>query len=148
MTQPGVKCVLLADRHHGLIECVRDMLETEFATLFIVADENSLLEGASRLKPTVVIVDLSLVPGNLLEVLHRLRTSSPHSKTLLLSVQDQESVARFGLEARADGVVLKRAIATDLLPAVDAVLANRRFVSPGIDQNTRRNDDGTTEENR
>jgi DNA-binding NarL/FixJ family response regulator len=137
MTQPQVKCVLLADRHHGLIECVRDMLETEFAALFIVADENSLIEGATRLRPTVVIVDTSLVPGRLPELLHQLRSCSPHTKTLLLSVHDEANVARFGLEARADGVVLKRAIATDLLVAIDAVLANRCFVSPGISQTTR-----------
>jgi hypothetical protein len=53
-------------------------------------------------------------------------------------------VARFGLEARADGVVLKREIATDLLPAVDAVLANRRFVSPGME--TEEDDGGTASE--
>jgi two-component system secretion response regulator SsrB len=124
--------VLLADRHHRLIECVRDMLESEFEAMFIVGNESSLIEGATRLQPRVVIVDTSLVPGRLPELLQRLRTCSPQSKTLLLSVHDQASVARFGLEARADGVVLKRAIATDLLPAVDAVLANRSYVSPGI----------------
>jgi hypothetical protein len=41
------------------------MLETSFDALFIVADENSLLEGATRLQPTVVILDTSLVPGHL-----------------------------------------------------------------------------------
>ena len=137
MTQPSVNCVVLADRHHRLIECVRDMLETEFASLFIVGDGESLMDGVTRLQPKVVIVDTSLVPGRLPELLHRLRTCSPHTKTLLLSVDDHASVARFGLEAQADGVVLKRAIATDLLPAIDAVLANRRFVSPGIGQATR-----------
>jgi DNA-binding NarL/FixJ family response regulator len=65
-------------------------------------------------------------------VLRRVRACSPQSKIVLLSVHDQPSVARFALEEGADGVVLKRAIATDLLPAVDAALANRQFVSPGI----------------
>jgi DNA-binding NarL/FixJ family response regulator len=136
---------LLADRHHGLIECVRDMLKTEFAALFIVADENSLIEGATRLHPTVVIVDTSLVPGRLPELLHQLRVCSPRTKTLLLSVHDDASVAQFGLEARADGVVLKREIATDLLTAIDAVLANRRFVSPGIAQVTQGDASDTSE---
>ena len=121
--------MLLADRHHRLIECVRDMLETEFGALFIVASESSLVEGAARLQPAVAIVDLSLVQGRLPEVLHRLRACSPRTKVVMLSVHDQASVARFGLEARVDGVVLKRAIATDLIPAIDAVLAKRRFVS-------------------
>jgi DNA-binding NarL/FixJ family response regulator len=139
--------VLLADRHHQLIECVRDMLETEFAALFIVGNEKSLIEGATRLQPTVVIVDTALVPGRLPELLHRLHTCSPETKTLLLSVHDQASVARFGLEARADGVVLKRTIASDLLAAVDAVRANRRFVSPGIALATRGDVSDMGEEN-
>ena len=47
---------------------------------------------------------------------------------LLLSVHDEPSVLRSAVAAGADGIVLKRAIATDLLPAVDAVLAGRRYV--------------------
>jgi DNA-binding NarL/FixJ family response regulator len=101
--------------------------------LFIVANEESLLEGAARLQPAVVIVDTSLVPGRLPELLRQLRACSPETKTLLLSVHDQASVARFGLEARANGVVLKRAIATDLLEAIDAVQNDRSYVSPGME---------------
>jgi two-component system secretion response regulator SsrB len=115
-----------------MVEGIRNMLETSFDTLYIVSNESSLVEGAERLRPAVVIVDLALVPGRTPEVLQQVRKCSPHSKLLLLSVHDQASVARFALETRADDAVLKRAIASDLLPAVDAVLANRRFVSPGF----------------
>ena len=41
----SAKCVLLADRHHSLIEGVRGLLETAFGTIFMVADEASLLDG-------------------------------------------------------------------------------------------------------
>jgi DNA-binding NarL/FixJ family response regulator len=51
---------------------------------------------------------------------------------IVVSVHDQSSVSRSVLEAGADGVVVKRAIATDLLPATDAVLAGGRYVSPAI----------------
>jgi len=127
-----MSCVLLADRHHQLIESVRDMLEADFSTLFIVADENSLTEGVARLQPRVVIVDLSLVSSRLPELLHQIRSSSPHTKLLLLSVHEQSSVARWALEAGADGVVLTRSVAADLHPAIDAVMEERSFVSPEI----------------
>ena len=127
-------CALLADRHHRLIESVRDLLEASFDRLFIVADGESLFEGTARLQPAVVIVDLAIVPGRMPDVLRRVRNCSPRSKIVLLSVHDQASVARVALEAGADAVVLKRMIATDLLLAVDAVLADGRFVSPGIKQ--------------
>jgi two-component system secretion response regulator SsrB len=51
-------------------------------------------------------------------------------KLIVVSVHDEPSASRLVLEAGANGFVLKRAIATDLLPAVDAVLAGQRYVSP------------------
>ena len=60
MSERPQGCVLLADRHHDLTEGVRGLLETAFETVVMVADEASLLEGASRLRPDVAVVDLSL----------------------------------------------------------------------------------------
>lgn len=128
MNRQIANCVLLADRHHGLSEGVRGLLETTFSSVFLVADENSLLEGVGLLRPAVVVVDLSLGAGNILSLMRDLRSRSPGTKVLLLSVHDEPSVVRSAAAAGADGLVLKRAIATDLLPAVDAVLAGGRFI--------------------
>jgi DNA-binding NarL/FixJ family response regulator len=51
---------------------------------------------------------------------------------LILFNHDRLSVARFALEAGANGVVLKSSIADDLFPAIDAAVEDRSFVSPGI----------------
>jgi len=56
MREKRLSCVLLADRHHGLTEGVRGLLETAFGTVVMVVDEASLLEGASRLRPDVALV--------------------------------------------------------------------------------------------
>ena len=56
MREKRLSCVLLADRHHGLTEGVRGLLETAFGTVVMVADEASLLEGANRLWPDAAIV--------------------------------------------------------------------------------------------
>jgi DNA-binding NarL/FixJ family response regulator len=125
-------CVLLADRHHGLRDSVRGLLETEFETVFMVADEASLVEGAGRLRPTVVVLDLSLSAGGLGGLLGRIAERSPGSKVLMLTVHDEPSVADAALAAGANAVVLKRSLATDLMPAVDALLAGKRYLSPGI----------------
>ena len=53
-------CVVLADRHHGLTEGIRGLLGTRFRTVVMVADESSLQETAARLRPMVVVADLSL----------------------------------------------------------------------------------------
>ena len=121
MVERTVGCVLLADRHHGLTEGVRGLLETAFGTAFMVADELSLAEGASRLRPEVAVVDLSLVKDGGLGWLQELRQRCPSVKVIVLSVHDEQSVRQAVMEAGADAYVLKRAIATDLLNAVDAV---------------------------
>jgi len=127
-------CVLLADRHHGLRDSVRGLLETEFDTVFMVATEAALLEGAKRLNPTVVVLDLSLSRGDLRGLLERIRAYAPAAKVVLLSVHDERTVAGSALVAGAHAVVLKRSLATDLMPAVDAVLVGQVYVSPEIAQ--------------
>jgi two-component system secretion response regulator SsrB len=125
MNERHPSCVLLADRHHGLTEGVRGLLETAFGTVVMVADEASLLEGASRLRPDVAVVDLSLAGDHGLGWLRTLRQRCPDLKVIVLSVHDEETVRLAALEAGADAFVLKRAIATDLLKAVALVREGR-----------------------
>jgi len=125
-------CVLLADRHHGLRDGVRGLLETEFETVFMVADEASLIEGASRLRPGVVVLDLSISEGDVWDLFARIGARCPDSKLLVLSVHDEPTVAEAALRAGAHAVVLKRRLATDLVPAIQAVRSGRPYVSEGI----------------
>jgi DNA-binding NarL/FixJ family response regulator len=125
-------CVLLADRHHGLRDSVRGLLEVEFETVFMVADEASLLEGAGRLRPAMVVIDLSLSAGDIRNLLARVGERAPGAKVLMLTVHDERAVADAALSAGADAVVLKRCLSTDLLSAVDALRAGSAYVSPGV----------------
>jgi DNA-binding NarL/FixJ family response regulator len=134
MSAPAVNCVLLADRHHGLVEGVRGLLETVFDAVVMVADETSLFESAGRLQPTVAVVDLSLARGESLQWMPRLRERCPTLKLIVLSVHDQPSVCRAAMQAGADAFVLKRVLGTDLLPAIDAVQAGRTYISHGAQE--------------
>ncbi|TFG46018.1 MAG: response regulator transcription factor [Gemmatimonadales bacterium] len=125
MVKKPVSCVLLADRHHGLTEGVRGLLESAFGSVMMVADEASLIEGAARLQPDVAVVDLSLARDRGLAWLRTIRERCPNLKVIVLSVHDEESVRRATMDAGADAFVLKRAIATDLLPAVEFVRGSR-----------------------
>jgi two-component system secretion response regulator SsrB len=121
MPETRPSCVLLADRHHALTEGVRGLLETTFGTVVMVADEVSLLDAADRIRPDVAIVDISLGQGRGLDWLRALRRRFPEVKVIVLSVHDEQSVRRAAMDAGADSFVLKRAIATDLLDAVEYV---------------------------
>ena len=133
MTQPEtIDCVLLADRHHGLSEGVRSLLETMFKAVVMVADEVSLFESARRLPVALAVVDLSLTRGEGIELIRRLRNLCPKLNIVAISINDEISLSNAAFDAGANGFVLKRALATDLLPAVDVVMHGDRYVSPAV----------------
>jgi DNA-binding NarL/FixJ family response regulator len=123
-------CVLVGQTHQRLSDGLRGWLLASFEAVFIVADRPSLIEGARKLQPALVVIDLALADGKLAALLAELRRHAPTSRVLLLSDYDDPGVDAAALSAGADGVVRKATLATDLSAAVDAVLAGRRFTSP------------------
>ena len=106
------------------MEGLRGLLETAFGTVVMVADKASLQDVAYRLRPDVAVVDVSLVRDGGLGWLMEIRARCPGLKVIALSVHDEESVRLAVLKAGADEFVLKRAIGTQLLPAVDRLFAS------------------------
>jgi two-component system secretion response regulator SsrB len=107
-------------------------LETIFETVVMVADEASLLEAADRLEPDLAIIDISLPVSTEENVARRLRNRHPGLKFIVLSVYDEPTVVNEALASGASGFVLKRAAATDLIPAVREVLQGGIYTSPGL----------------
>jgi DNA-binding NarL/FixJ family response regulator len=126
------RCVLLADRHHGLTEGIRSLVGTVFETVVMVADVPSLLQGAEKLRPALAIVDVSLGPGDAAALSRQLHSRCPGLKLLFLTIYDAPSIAESLLAAGAAGIVLKREIASYLLVAIEVVLRGSTYVSPGI----------------
>ncbi len=120
-------CVFVADPHTGLLERIRGLFETTFEQVFLVTNKSSLIEGAVRLQPTVIVMDLSYAAGDLSGIMHELRVRAPAAKLLLLTVHDEPTVVSAAIAAGADGLVLKREISSDLMPAIDALLAGQRY---------------------
>ena len=130
MNNQANKCVLLADRHHGLSEGIRGLLESEFEAVVMVADETSLMESAVRMQPNLVVADLCVARGESLDWLRRLLARCPDSRVIVISNHDETSVMQVALEAGAAGFVLKREIASQLLDAVNEVVAGGRYIPP------------------
>lgn len=120
-------CALVAQPSQRLSEGLRGWLQSSFDSVFMVADRASLLEGTRRLQPVLVLLDLSLAEGRLGPLLDELHGQAPASRMLVISDYDDAGVDRSALAAGADGVVHKATLAADLSPAIDAVLAGRRF---------------------
>ena len=119
--------VLVGQPHQRLSDGLRGWLQASFGEVFMVADPPSLIEGAHRLQPALLIVDMALAEGRLASLLADLRLNAPNACTLLLSEYDDAGVDAAALAAGAAGVVHKSSLAAELPAAVDAVLAGHTF---------------------
>ena len=126
--------VLLADNHQNMLEGVRNLLEDMFETVFMVADEASLIEAAEKLKPDLIVADLSLPVTKEINIVRRMMTAFPQIKLIILSIHDEQAAFGECIEAGARGIVLKRRAVDDLVPAVEAVLKGGTYVSPSVVQ--------------
>lgn len=131
-TDPRPGCVLLAHAHQRLSEGLRGWLQASFDGVFVVADQPSLIDGARKLQPALVVIDLALAGGELAALLAELRSRAPRSATLLLSDHDDAHADASILAAGADGVVHMTSLGTQFFPAVEAALAARRCTPPPV----------------
>ncbi|XZE45193.1 response regulator [Pirellulaceae bacterium SH467] len=122
--------LVLAGRHLGVLEGTQVLFQDLFDTIVLVADERSLFHATLKLSPDLVIVDLAISEKSDLCLAERLLESHSSLRLVILSVYEDISVAHRVIAAGAKGYVVRRAIGTDILPAVYAAMAGRSFVSP------------------
>ena len=121
--------ILLADDHPGFPEIEERLLESEFEVIGRVGNGQALFEEAMRLKPDVIVSDISMPILNGIEVADRLRESGCSSRIVFLTVHSDTEFVRRCLSAGAFGYVPKSRIANDLVPAIRAALEGSIFVS-------------------
>jgi DNA-binding NarL/FixJ family response regulator len=97
-----------------------------------VADGRALLAEAERLHPDVIVLDITMPLLDGIEAARQLRHSHGPARLVFLTVHEDADFARAALDAGGLGYVVKTRLASDLLPAIRAALADRRFVSPTI----------------
>lgn len=118
-------CVLLGHPHQRLSEGLRSWLQASFDGVFVVADRASLVQGAHRLQPALVILDLALAEGGLAALIGDLQQHAPAARMLVMSDHDDAHADAATLAAGAAGVVHKATLGIDLSAAIEAVLADR-----------------------
>ena len=125
--------VLLADDHtivtDGLSRILRD---AGFDVVGAVRDGRLLIEAATRLRPDVIITDLSMPGLGGLEVLARLKKERLDSKVIVLTMHHDADLATDAIRAAASGFLLKDSAGDELLVAVRHALDGKVYITPTI----------------
>ena len=123
--------ILLVDDYERWRRWVCSTLQkrSEFQLVGEASDGLDAVQKAQQLQPDLILLDIGLPMLNGIEAARRIREVSCTSKILFVSENRSIDMAEKALSSGASGYVVKSDAARELLPAVEAVLQGRRFVS-------------------
>jgi DNA-binding NarL/FixJ family response regulator len=126
--------IVIAEDHTILREGLRSLLTSgsEFEVVGEAEDGREAIRCVEKLKPNLILTDLSMPRMNGMEAIREIKKRSPETKILVLTVHKTEEYILATLQAGADGYLLKDSTHAELLMAVKHVLGGKRYISPGI----------------
>lgn len=124
--------LLLVDDHEVVRTGLRMLLETR-PELKIIGEANcgaEAVELAGKLKPDIVIMDITLPDFSGIEATRRIKQADPEIGVVALTIHEDEQFFFEALQAGASGYIPKRAAPEDLLTALRAVSAGEVYIFP------------------
>jgi DNA-binding NarL/FixJ family response regulator len=126
--------VLLADDHGVLRDGVQRLLEvhSDIKVVSMVSDGLEAVEMAGRLRPDVVVMDITMPGLSGIDATRAMVEKLPEIGVVMLSMHSTVELVRQALLAGARGYLLKESAGREVESAVRAVAAGRRFLGAGI----------------
>ena len=124
--------VLLADDHLLVAEALTSLLTPEFDLVGVVEDGHALVEAAGKLRPDVIVADVTMPRLNGIDALIQLRLGGDRVPFVFLTMHRDVTFARRALEAGASGFVLKHSASAELIVALRAALQGKTYLTPQL----------------
>jgi DNA-binding NarL/FixJ family response regulator len=124
--------VLLADDYRPILENVSRLLGSGFEIIGEAQNGQALVEAALKLKPDVIVTDISMPILNGIEAAKRLREAGSTSKVVFLTVLSDPDIISTCMATGALGYVVKARLFIDLEPAIREAIAGRVFISAAL----------------
>jgi len=124
--------VLLADDHRLVAEGLKSLLSPEFELLDVVEDGRALIAAAKKLRPDVIVADITMPQLNGIDALVQLKKENAGVRVVFLTMHQDVAYARRALEAGASGFVLKHSAPAELITAIRAALNGQTYITPTL----------------
>lgn len=128
--------ILLADDHTLIRSGITNLLQNikDFVIVGEAEDGEDAVHKTSELRPTVVVIDLSMPKLSGIEATKIIKKRYPETKVLVLTMHENEEYVYQILKSGASGYVLKSAGKDELTAAIRAASKGEKFFSPRISQ--------------
>jgi len=122
--------ILLADDHPMIFEGIRAVLAPQFEIVGTVGDGLALVEAALRLKPDLIVADVTMPLLNGIDAAIQIKKRLPGIKLVFFTMQSNSATVKAAFEAGGAGYVLKSRAGGELLDVVQSVLNSPIDVTP------------------
>ncbi|MGC2000040.1 MAG: response regulator transcription factor [Candidatus Acidiferrales bacterium] len=122
--------IFLADDHNEFLEAEIALLLPHFDIVGIATDGAFLVSEVQRLRPDVVVVDITMPLMNGIDAVHMLTKSGSDAKFVFLTINTGEEFVKACQDVGARGYVWKSRMKTHLIPAIHSALQNNIYISP------------------
>jgi DNA-binding NarL/FixJ family response regulator len=123
---------LLADDHAILLDAFKRLLEPSYDVVGAVTNGRALVEAALRLRPDVIVADITMPQLNGLDACEELTERLPDTRLIFLTVSEDPDLAAEAFRRGAAGFLLKKGVASELFTALDQVLKGRCYLAPSV----------------
>ena len=126
--------LLVAD-DHGLLRAGLIALlnaETGMAVVGEAEDEHSVVSLTVEKRPDIVLMDISMPDSGGIEATRRIKQLVPEARILILTVHEDKGMMQEAIRAGAMGYILKRAIKSELVNAIHAVMRDELYLHPAM----------------
>jgi len=128
--------ILVADDHSIVRRGVRALLETRpgWKVCGEAATGAEAVKQAKKLRPDVVVIDITMPDLNGFEATRQIRAATPQTEVLVLTVHESEQALREVLDAGALGYVSKSDLDLNLSTAIESILRHKPFLSSRVSE--------------
>ena len=124
--------ILLADDHTLILTGIRALLEDRYEMAGLCEDGRAVVEEALRLRPDLVILDVTMPLLNGIEAARQIKKAWPEAKLLFLTMHSDPFYVREALHAGAQGYLLKSSAGEELDVAIRSVLSGNMYLTEAI----------------
>jgi DNA-binding NarL/FixJ family response regulator len=124
--------ILLGDDHALVLGAFEKLLSGEFDVVGQATDGRALVAAAERLKPDVVVLDISMPLLNGLEAARQIKQKQKSVKLIFVTMTEDPDLASEAFRIGAAGYLLKRSAASELITAIREVTHGRSYITPLI----------------
>ena len=127
--------LVVADDHDLILDALRGVLGRDYRILAEVGDGPALVAAVLSLRPTFVVLDVSMPLLNGIEAAKQIKSHHPGTPLIFVTMQTRHEYVNECFRAGASGYVLKTVASKELPFAVREVLTGNKFISPELHWN-------------